>query len=506
MEPADVMPSASLPQLDDKSDVEAGLEEEEEFEDLGEFSTGASWSPLGFAQSTNSPSSLRQSSPTLKPATHQPDCSFNHPVKQSQPTASVNLGSGKSQTDVEGKDCYTESCVHLTNGYSESAHQSGNHTASAVSVCSHGEETGFADFTVFVEQAAHPWCCGFTPLGSAEKWDGRAAGTNSSNRQGKQICDPGREVFTDSEPRPECAYQAEERHCPGVKSCVRTDAPAQDHHEPQEVAGALDFPAEEPNFGEVMSGRDRRRCNRSAPPAEVQENGESEEERGDQEKSISAAPQTFSLYDSVSEDLASCCDDFSFEGPSADLEPNVSSLGSEEQTDWDQTGDEEEELGNPANLRQSKIERGLQYSDPSTTQETSSTSNQSQPGTNTEPGFAEFKDCSLERDSNQGHVRTVDAGVLILGTLPPSDSFADFCSAPMQDEGEEQKFQEGGRTWTREQVCSLQTEDEDRAGQYGVTRSNSCEVGHFSKKQLKESQKEHVRLVMSFQSSSTVKV
>lgn len=504
MEPADVMSlhSASPPQLDDKGDGEAGLEEEE-FEDFGEFPVGVPWPPLGFAESTNLPSSLRRLSPTLKPATHQPNCNFNHPVKQSQPTSSLNLGSGKSQTDVEGQDYYSESCVHLTNGYSESA---GNHTASAVSVCSPREETGFADFTVFAEQAAHPWCCGFTPLGSTEKWDGRAVGTNSSNRLGKQICDPGQEVFMDSEPRPHCAYRAKEKDCTKVRHCEKRDAalvlPAQDHHQPQEIAGALDFPPEEPNFWEEKSGKDSQRCKRksvsSLQTTGVQENGELEEERGDQEKSISAAPQTFSVYDSVSEDLASFCDDLSFEGPSADLEPNVSSLGSEEQTDWDQSGDEEEELGNYsslANLIQSKTERGSQYWDPSTTQESLSTSNQPQPGTRTEDNFADLKDCCSERDRDPGHVQTVDAGVVILGTLPPSDSFADFCSAPMQDDGEgswvefkDQRFQEGGRTWSREQVSSLQSvggaEDEDRAGQYGVTRSNSCEVGHFTENRL----------------------
>ncbi|KAE8281060.1 Aftiphilin [Larimichthys crocea] len=150
MEP-DIMPlhPSTPPPLDDDGDGETESDEDE-FGDFGGFSLGVSCSPLSFADSTDSSSSLRQPSSTIKPATHQPNSSFNHPVKQSQPTSSVNSG----------------------------------------------EETGFADFTVFTEQAAHPWCCGFTPLDSTEQWDGKAAGTNSSNRLG----DVEQEVIMDSEP------------------------------------------------------------------------------------------------------------------------------------------------------------------------------------------------------------------------------------------------------------------------------------------------------------------
>lgn len=513
METADIMAlhsSSPPPQLDDEGGGEAGSEEEE-FGDFGGFSVGVSCFPLGFADSTDSPSNLRQPSPTIKPATPQTNCSFNRPVKQSQPTSSlVNSESGMGQLDLEGQDYNAESRVHLTNGYSERDHNSENHIASAVSVCSPREETGFADFTVFTEQAAHPWCCGFTPLGSTEKWDGRTVGTS---RLGEQIYDSGQEVFMDSEPRPRCAYKAKDKDCTMVRHCEKRDAalvlPSQDHHQPQETAAAFDFPSEEPNFGEEESSRDSQRRRRhsvnSLQTTEVQDNAELDD-RGEQEKSISAVPKIFSVCESVSEDLASSCDDLSFEGPSADLEPNVSSLGSEDQTDWDRTDDDdEEELGNHsdsdsfvnssvANLTRAKTERCFQYCDPSATQETSATSNQSQSGTHTEGNFADFKDCRSEHD-DPGHVQTADAGVLILGTLPPSDSFADFCAAPTQDNGEVswaefkvQKVQEGGRIWTqsREQGSSLQTdggtEDEDGAGHYGVTRRNSCQVGDMSLK------------------------
>lgn len=497
--------SSSPPPLDDNGDGEAGSEEDE-FGDFGGFSLGGSCSPSGFADSTDSPSSLRQP----QPATRQPNCSFNLPVKQSQPTSAVNSGGDRAQIDIEGQDYNAELCVHLSNGFSERDHNSGAHIASAVGVYSPREETGFADFTVFTEQPTHPWCCGFTPLGSTERWDGRAVGTNSSNTLGEQICDPGQEVIM--EPRPHCAHEAKDKVCITVKHCEKRDAarelPFQDQHQPQEAAAALDFPSEEPHSGKKESSkpgdsqRERRHSFNSIETTEVQEDGESGEDREDQEKSKGAALQTFSVCESASE--ASFCDDWSFECPSADLEPNVSSLASGDQTDWDETDDEEQELANSTNsdsfannsmadLRQSKAEKGFQNCDQSATQETSTTSNQSQSGTYTEDGFADFKDCSFEHHRDQEHVRTADAGVQSLGNLPPSDSFADFCSAPTQEDGErswaefkDQRAQEEGRTWTqfREQVSSQQTdggteevEDEDRAGQYGGSRRNSCQVG-----------------------------
>lgn len=506
MEP-DIMPlhSSSPPPLDDDGDGEAGSEEDE-FGDFGGFSVGVSCSPTGFADSSDSPPSLRYPSPTIKPATHQTNCSFNHPVEQSQPTSTVNPGSGTAQTYMEGQDCNAESHVHLTNGYSERDHHSGTHIASAVGACSPTEETGFADFTVFTEQAAHPWCCGFTPLGSTEQWDGGVKGTNSSNSLGEQMCDPGQEVIMDSEPRSHCAYKAKENVCT-VEHCEKRDAalvrPSQDHHQPQEAAEALDFPSEDPHSGEEGLGeagdsqKERRHSFNSLQTTDVQEDGESEEDGEDGEKSISTVPQTISVYESVSEDLPSFCDDLSFEGPSADLEPNVSSLGSQDdQSGWDQTDDEEEALGNfrhsdsfvsnsMANLRQA--EKGFHYCDQSATQETSATSNQSQSGTHTEDTFADFTECSFEHHRDQG--QTADAGVQSLGNLPPSDSFADFCSAPTQEDGEEswaefndQRDQEEGKTWTqfREEAGSLQTDGSTEEEQDRVSRRNSCQVGDIS--------------------------
>ncbi|XP_029305454.1 aftiphilin [Cottoperca gobio] len=506
MEP-DIIPlhSSSPPPLDDDSDGEAGSDEDE-FGDFGGFSVRVSRSPPGFADSTDSRSSLRQPSTTIKPATHQSNCSFNHPVEQSQPTSAEDSGSVRGQIFVEGQDCNAESYVNLSNGFPERDHNSKIHIASAERACSPREETGFADFTVFTEQAAHPWCCGFSPMGGKEQWVNIGGERrDSSNSLGDQICDPEHHVVMDSEPRSHCACKAKENVCTKVKHCEKRDAalvqPSQDHHQPQEAAAALDIPPEEPHSGEEEIGmhgdsaRERRHSLSSLQTTEVQEDGELDKDEEDREKSISAVPQTFSVYESASEDLASFFDDLSFEGVSADLEPNVSSLVSQDDlTDCDQTDDdEEEELGidSMANLRPSEAEKGFQYCSHSVTQETSATSNHSQPGTHTEDSFADFKDCSFEHHSfDQGHVQTADAAVVLsLGNLPPSDSFADFCSAPTQEDDEEswaefkdQRSQEEEETWThlREPVSILLTdgdtkEEKDRAEQYGVSRRNSSQ-------------------------------
>ncbi|KAG7228463.1 hypothetical protein INR49_007636 [Caranx melampygus] len=481
MEPY-VMPlhSFSPPPLEDAGGGETGSEDEE-FGDFGGFSVGASCSLRGFADPTQPPSSPREPSPTTKPATLQPNSSFNHPVEQSQPVPTVNSCSDRQQIDMKGQESNPKSSLHLTNGYAEGAHNSG---ASISGTCSLKEETGFADFTVFAEQTAHPWCCGFSPIGSTQQWAGGAEEPNAE----KQICDSGCGVIMDSEPRSHCAHKAK-----GHKHCEKRDAAtSQDHHQPQEAAAAaLGFPSEPPHLGEEDVGkrghswRERRHRLDSLQTSEVRQDEESEK---DGEKS-------------VSEDLASSCDDLSFEGfcASADLEPNVSSLASQgDQTDWDQTDDEDEELENyrhpdcfanssVADLSQSEAEKGFHHCNQATTQDTSATSNQSLSETHADDGFADFSDRGIEHHRDQGGLQTADVRVQNLGSLPPSDSFADFCSAPTQDDGEgswaefgNQRAEEEGKQGG-EQVCRLQTEgdteeEQDRVGQYGVLRRNSCQA------------------------------
>ncbi|KAK9541188.1 hypothetical protein VZT92_001252 [Zoarces viviparus] len=477
MEPV-VMPfhSSSPPPLDDE---EAGSEEDE-FGDFGGFSVVVSCSHPVHADSTDSASSLRQPHPTTKPAaTHQPNCSFNRPVEQSQPTSAVD----------QRQDCNAGSRVHLTNGYFEGDPRSGTHAASAVGARYPSEETGFADFTVFTEQAAHPWCCGFTPTGSRGRWDVRVE-HNTSSSSGGQTGDPGQEVVLDSEPRSHCAPEAEGNVCTKVEHCEERDAalvqPSQDRRQSQEAAAALDFPPEEPHsggeeeFGKPGDSQKRRRYSlNSLQTTETQKDGESDE------KSVSTVPQTFGVYGSASEDPASFSDDLSFECPSADVEPNVSSLVShEDQTDWDQTDDEDYSdfsvTDSVANLFRSEAEKGFHYCDQSATQETRATSSQSRPGTHTDGTCSDVKDHEC--------LQTADAAAQSLGNLPPSDSFADFCSAPTQEEGEgswaefkdQRALEEEEETWTRsrEPVSSLQTaeEEQDRDGEHGVSRRNSCQA------------------------------
>lgn len=487
MEPY-VMPlhSYSPPPLEDAGGGESGSEDEE-FGDFGGFSVRASCSPRGLADPTQPPPNPRDPAPTTKPATLRPDSSFNHPVEQSQPVSTVNSCSDRKQIDMKGQEHVAESSLHLTNGYAEGSHSAG---ASVSGTCPLKEETGFADFTVFAEQAAHPWCCGFSPI-SAEQWAGAAEETDL----GKQTCgDSGCEVIMDSEPRSHCALKARKGNvCTKVKHCEKRDAaPSQDQNLPQEAAAAaaLGFPSEQPHLGKdeeeedvgerVHSWREKRRGLHSSQTSVVREDGEWEKDR---EKS-------------VSEDLASSCDDLSFEGccVSADLEPNVSSLASHgDQTDWDPTDeDEDEELGSYEHLEcfatKSQAEKGFHHFDRAATQETSATSHQSPP----DDDFADFSDGGTEHRRERGALQTADVRAQqSLGSLPPSDSFADFCSAPTQDDGEgawaefgDHRDEEEGESLMQgeDQVCRLQTGgdtegEQDRVGQDGAVRRNSCQVG-----------------------------
>ncbi|XP_034065853.1 uncharacterized protein LOC117542345 isoform X2 [Gymnodraco acuticeps] len=434
MEP-DIIPlhSVSPPPLD--GDGEVGSEEDD-FGDFGAFSVG---------ESPDSLSSFRQlSSTAIKPAALQST------VEQSQPTSTVHVGSGR------GQECTAESSVHLTNGFSVRNHNSRTPITSAVG--GPKEETGFADFTLFTEQAEHPWCCGFSPIDRKEQWDARGKeGRKSSNSLGEHRHDSGQDVVMDSEPRSHCACETKKENvCTKVKHCEKRDAAlvqtSQDHDQPQEAA--LDFQSEEPisreECGDIQ--RERGHCLNSLHTTGLTEDGESDGEgRGN---SISTVPQTFN-----------------------------------DETDWDPTDDDEEgeALGND---RPSEEDKGFHFRDQSVTQETSATSELSQTGTHAEENFADFRECTLE----QGHIQSDDDDDdeegLSLGNLPPSDSFADFCSAPTQEDGEDswaefkdQRAQEDGRTWTqfKEPVSSLQadgdTEEEpERGGRCGGSRRNSCQA------------------------------
>ncbi|XP_058508390.1 aftiphilin-like isoform X2 [Solea solea] len=173
----------------------------------------------------------------------------------------------------------------------------------------------------------------------------------------------------------------------------------------------------------------------------------------------------------------------------------LSSLGSnsvrDNQSDWDHTDDEDEELENPkrsdsfgnssmTNLSQIEEDKCFHQS---VTQETSATSTQSHSLTCRGDEFADFSDSVWEHHKDQECVQDVNVMVQSLGTLPPSDSFADFCSAPTQEDGDgswavfqDKRDQEEGqmRTQVRDQVSSLHIDgctEED-----GGLKRNSCQV------------------------------
>lgn len=198
------------------------------------------------------------------------------------------------------------------------------------------------------------------------------------------------------EPRSGCTMGP---HC--EKRSLALAPPTQDHHRCQSED------SEESKFGaECWSGRHQ----------------DAEWFKGQQE-SLAALSQTFS----VSEDLASSFDDLSVECLSADWEPNVSSLGSESQTEWDQTDQEEDDEDGD------EVENYC-YS-------------------NSFISTADYRSCSASQGSSStsepSHSATAagaEGSVLILGTLPPSDSFADFCTAPTEgsEEGQWAEFRHHG--------------------------------------------------------------
>ncbi|XP_056903132.1 aftiphilin [Takifugu flavidus] len=372
MEPADISPlrCPSPAPLDGVGHPEVESKEEE-LRGFVQLSVGVSCRPPGSADSPESTSCLRQPLP-IKPATHQSGCGLNLPVKQSQPTFSMNLASGWNETDMEHQALKAESAVRLIDDY----RSADTCVASAANARLQREEMGFADFTVFTEQTVHHWCCGFTPSGNPETSNSRLGQRNPSNSPLERPRSPGQVALGDSDPH--CSSKAKD--CTMIGHWQEGDAavaqPHQDQQQPQETAATLVFP----------------------PAKDHVEKGASEEN---------------------------------------DPTPEVREEGGEESAEQD--------------------EPGRRHSDSSATQENSATSGPLRSG-------------ARHDISDPVHAQRADAAVLILGTLPPSDSFADFCAAPAQDDGEDlwaeftdRKEEEGEPAWTRERAGSVPTEDEDEA-------------------------------------------
>lgn len=421
MDPTDLIPSKSSPPPLDG----VGHEEPRGF---GQVSVGMSCRPPGLTDSLDSPSSLRQSSPPIKSATHQPGCNFNLPVKQSQPTLSMNSGSGWNGRDTEHQALKAESFVHLTNDY----HSADTCIAPAANARLPREEMGFADFTVFTEQTVHHWCCGFTPSGNPEKLESGLEQRNSSNSPVERAYNPGQGVFVDSELSPHSS-KAKEKDCIIIRHWQEGDAAvvqlSQDQQQPQETAITLVLPFVNPYFEKDEPDQNDLTCRRSSSKtSEVQEDGGEQSARGEE--------------------------------PGNSHSVNSSTVKS----------------------TQPKTEEDLQHFISSETQENSATSSQLQSGANCEDDISNAH-CGLESQTDPMHAQTANAAVLILGTLPPSDSFADFCAAPVQDDKEDLwaeftdlKEQEGETAWTKEHARRVPAEEEDNSEQRGVTGKTNCQV------------------------------
>lgn len=430
MEPADLIPSESSPPPRPGVGRENGSAQEEP-RGFGQVSVGVSRRPPGLTDSPDSPSSLKQPSPPIKSAAHQPGCNFNLPVKQSQPTFSMNSGSGCNGRDTAHQALKAESFVHLTNDY----RSADSCTASAANSRLPREEMGFADFTVFTEQTVHHWCCGFTPSGNPEKLDSGLEQRNSSNSPAERAYNPARGLFGDSELSPHSS-KAKEKDCTIFRHWQEGDAavaqPSQGQQQPQETAVTLVLPFVKPYFEEEEPDQNDLSCGGSSnKTSEIQENGGEQSARGEE--------------------------------PGNSHSVNSSTV-----------------------KRTPKTEEDLHHLISSETQENSATSTRLQSEIHSEDDISEAH-CSLESQREPIHVQTPHAAVLILGTLPPSDSFADFCAAPVRDDGENvwAEFtdlkEEGGETgWTREHAGYVPAE-EDMAEQRGATERTSHQVrGCFS--------------------------
>lgn len=411
--------SSSPPALDAVGRGEVGAEEEE-LRGFRQFPVGVSCRPPGLADCPQLTSSLGQPSPPIKSATHHSGSNLNLPVKQSQPTFSMNLGSGWNEKDMEHQALKAESGVPLTNDY----RSADTCIAFAANACIQKEEVGFADFTVFTEQSVHHWCCGFTPSGNPEKFNSRLGQGNSSNSPLGRTYSPGQGGLVESELLPHCSYKEKEEGCTIIRSWQEGDAavarPYQDQQQPQETSATLFFEKRESDQSDLI-------C------------------RGSGFK--------------TSEVWADGC---------------------EQSNKQEEPGNYHSGNNSTVKCAESKTEEDLHHFNSSATQEDSATSSLPQSGMCNDISDT---DCGLESHRDPVHVRGADAAVLILGTLPPSDSFADFCAAPVQGDGEDlwaeftdMKEQDGGPAWTGEQVNYVPTEDEDKAEQCGVAGQTDCQV------------------------------
>ncbi|XP_072293024.1 uncharacterized protein aftphb [Eucyclogobius newberryi] len=423
----DTMPqlSLSLPQVCNQ-DEEASAEEEE-FGEFNEFP--------GCADSSNS--STWKSAAKVSSTLYPDDCQFisrlNQPVEQTQPTSTASVKSIDEQAPC-------------TDGLSEK-YTYNSDKSSVRNACFLTNETDFADFSVFGEQAAQAWCCG---LAGAVVWDGREGMTAHKGLR-HNFVNPVEDVILDSEPR-SCAFTSTGNICTIVNHCEKINKSSQD------LKSIPHFQVEWGHFGDKTVDKSceshkERKHSFNLNFLRTSKEAELKEENGKKEKSVSTLSQTTSLYDFV--DNVSCDEGSSQDEPSEDFEPNVSSLASQEDTDTDEyKTDDEEELRNYRlsrsfcnddfiwyNTSNSDVDTGYFYQDHSAAQESSATSALSECEEHSEKDQA-FRGVSLCPSTSQEHVQLNEEEVQSLHGLPPSDSFADFCSAPSQVDRECELFQD----------------------------------------------------------------
>ncbi|KAJ0066946.1 hypothetical protein NL108_006188 [Boleophthalmus pectinirostris] len=416
----DAMPqlSSSLPQVCNQ-DEEAPAEEEE----FGEFSNF----PGGADGFNCSPWESASNSLSLHSDPCQSISRLNQPVEQSQPTSTMSLKSIDDQA----------ACVdELSEKYPYDGDKS-----SVLKACFLTNETDFADFSVFGEQAAQAWCCG---LAGAEFWDGREG--MSALRH--NYVTPDENVILDSEPK-SCAFTSTGNICTIVNHCEKRNKSSQDNNSKPHLQ------VEWGHFGDKSADKscESHKERKHSFNLNFLRTSKEVEERGKKEKSVSTLSQTAGLYDFV--DNVSFDEGSSQDEPSEDFEPNVSSLASPDDTDPDEyPTDDEEELRNYRlsrsfcnndfiwyNTSNSDVDTGLFYDDHFAAQESSATSALSEYEEHSEEEQVS-RGVSLESHTSQEPVQLADGDVQNLQGLPPSDSFADFCSAPSQEDRQCELFQD----------------------------------------------------------------
>ncbi|XP_062319425.1 aftiphilin isoform X1 [Osmerus eperlanus] len=471
MEP-DIMPmySSSPPPLDD--DDEASTEEDED--DFREFRgfCGAGSDSFSFSKFTHlPPSNLNQPSQTIDAAEHFANSGNrisqlgdsipeSHFVEKSQPTSTITTGVCRAHQQKE-HCCNREHHKSPTNVLSEGEtfrHSTfGTNSVSAPGAHSLSEETGFVELSVFSETQVHPWCCGFTPSGTAKDWEDRAESTNR-----EECLKTKQQTVTGSELRSVAGERVRDRTI--IHHCEQGDTgfthPPQDHH--LKAPASLSCPSEVLDSGnedlEDLRSEDRTPSLshlKKAPELVVGKSDEEKEVEIDSEEiEHSASPLNNTVSESSNEDFASFCDAVSPDGledlgyfvqtidnplPPAPEKKEVVSGYIREETEIQL--EEERENIRDAGISPSQLKASLEESRIQGEEECSADLNQNQ---------REVGDKDLDQAQDSGVREWAQSG------LPPSDSFADFCSAPSDQE--ECLEGEAGGDWVAFGVMGAPTE------------------------------------------------